>query len=103
MHADIPSNAGFYRPITVTAPEGSILNPRRPAPRAARGLTGFRVVDTVLGALGEGVPGRVPAAGDGGATMIAIGAPARTGLPSCTSTSWPAVGAGAQVWMAWTA
>ena len=51
MHADIPSNAGFYRPITVTAPEGSILNPRRPAPRAARGLTGFRVVDTVLGAL----------------------------------------------------
>ena len=73
MHADIPSNAGFYRPITVTAPEGSILNPRRPAPRAARGLTGFRVVDTVLGALGEAVPGRVPAAGDGGATMIAIG------------------------------
>jgi len=70
---DIPSNSGFYRPITVTAPAGTILNPLRPAPRAARGLTGFRACDAVLGALAQALPGRVPAAGEGGASMIAIG------------------------------
>jgi N-methylhydantoinase B len=70
---DIPSNAGFYRPITVTAPRGTILNPVRPAPRAARGLTGFRACDAVLGALAAALPGRVPAAGEGGASMIAFG------------------------------
>jgi len=70
---DIPSNSGFYRPITVTAPSGTILNPLRPAPRAARGLTGFRAFDAVLRALADALPGRVPAAGEGGATMIAIG------------------------------
>ncbi|HEY8953866.1 MAG TPA: hydantoinase B/oxoprolinase family protein [Candidatus Dormibacteraeota bacterium] len=70
---DIPSNSGFYRPITVKAPAGTILNPLRPAPRAARGLTGFRACDVVLRALADALPGRVPAAGEGGASMIAIG------------------------------
>lgn len=70
---DIPSNSGFYRPITVNAPAGTILNPLRPAPRAARGLTGFRACDVVLRALADALPGRVPAAGEGGASMIAIG------------------------------
>jgi N-methylhydantoinase B len=73
MSADIPSNAGFYRPITIVAPKGTIVNPNRPAPRAARGLTGFRIVDATLGALAKALPGRVLAAGDGGATMVAIG------------------------------
>lgn len=70
---DMPSNAGFQRPVHVRVPDGSIMNPRRPAPRAARGLTGFRMLDTVLGALAQALPDAVPAAGDGGATMIAIG------------------------------
>jgi N-methylhydantoinase B len=69
---DIPSNAGFYRPIIVSVPPGTILNPLRPAPRAARGLTGFRACDAVLGALAQALPGQVPAAGEGGASMIAI-------------------------------
>ena len=57
----------------MTAPVGTILNPLRPAPRAARGLTGFRATDVVLGALAKAVPDRVPAAGEGGASMIAMG------------------------------
>ncbi len=73
LPSDIPSNAGFQRPVSVRIPEGSILRPRRPAPRAARGLTGFRTLDAVLGALAQAVPDRVAAAGEGGATMIAIG------------------------------
>ncbi len=70
---DVPNNAGVYRCITVTAPEGSILNPRMPAPVAARALTGYRVVDAVLGALAQIAPGRLMAAGEGGNTVVAIG------------------------------
>jgi N-methylhydantoinase B len=71
--ADIPANDGFYRPIAVSAPEGSILNPVRPAPRAARGLTAYRTVDALFGALAKIVPDRVMAGGDGGASIVNIG------------------------------
>jgi len=70
---DVPNNAGVYRCITVTAPEGSILNPVMPAPVAARALTGYRVVDTVMGALAQIAPARLMAAGEGGNTVVAIG------------------------------
>ncbi|MDR3474093.1 MAG: hydantoinase B/oxoprolinase family protein [Devosia sp.] len=70
---DVPNNAGVYRCITVTAPEGSILNPRMPAPVAARALTGYRVVDCVMGALAQIAPHKVMAAGEGGNTVVAIG------------------------------
>lgn len=70
---DVPNNAGVYRCITVTAPEGSILNARMPAPVAARALTGYRVVDTVMGALAQITPEKVMAAGEGGNTVVAIG------------------------------
>jgi N-methylhydantoinase B len=61
----IPANSGFYRAITVTAPEGSIVNARLPAPVAWRTQTCQRIADVVLGALAEVVPERVPAAGNG--------------------------------------
>lgn len=70
---EVPNNAGVYRCITVTAAEGSILNPRMPAAVAARALTGYRVVDAVLGALAEIAPDRVMAAGEGGNTVVCIG------------------------------
>ena len=70
---EVPNNAGIYRCITITAPEGSILNPRMPAAVAARALTGYRVVDAVLGALAAIVPERVMAAGEGGNTVVCIG------------------------------
>ena len=70
---EVPNNAGVYRCIAVSAPEGSILNPRPPAAVAARALTGYRVVDTVLGALAQVAPARLMAAGEGGNTVVAIG------------------------------
>jgi N-methylhydantoinase B len=73
LDADVPNNAGVYRCITVTAPEGSVLNPMMPAAVAARALTGYRVVDTVLGALSKIVPAKVMAAGEGGNTVLAFG------------------------------
>jgi N-methylhydantoinase B len=73
LRQDVPSNAGVFRCIAVTAPEGSVLNPRLPGACAARALTGYRVVDAMFGALAQIVPDRVPAAGEGGNTVLSIG------------------------------
>jgi len=69
----IPSNEGVYRAIDVICPPGTIGNGVLPAACAARGLTGFRMVDCMFGALAMMLPGKVPAAGDGGNTGISIG------------------------------
>lgn len=51
---DIPASAGAYRPITVVAPEGSLLNARSPAAVAGGNVeTSSRVADLVLGAFGR--------------------------------------------------
>ncbi len=73
LRGDIPNNAGVFRCVTVTAPKGSVLNPRPPAPVAARALTGYRVMDTVFGALAQIVPHIIPAAGEGGNTVVCLG------------------------------
>jgi N-methylhydantoinase B len=58
----IPANAGCYRPVTVIAKEGSIVNARHPAPVANRVAVAHRLATTILGALHQAVPDRVPAA-----------------------------------------
>ena len=73
LPGDIPNNEGVFRVIEVTAPEGTIANAVAPAACAARGLTGFRMVDCCLGALAKMAPGRVCAASDGGNTGVSIG------------------------------
>jgi N-methylhydantoinase B len=73
LNGDIPNNEGIFRCIDVRAPEGTILNPVMPGPCAARALTGYRVMDAMMGALAQIVPDRVPAAGEGGNTVVAIG------------------------------
>jgi N-methylhydantoinase B len=51
---DIPASAGAYRPVTVIAPHGSLLNARAPAAVAAGNVeTSSRVADLVLGAFGH--------------------------------------------------
>ena len=70
---DIPNNEGVFRAIEVTAPEGTIANMVLPAACAARGLSGFRMLDCALGALAMMLPDKVFAAGDGGNTGISIG------------------------------
>ncbi|NWF57300.1 MAG: hydantoinase B/oxoprolinase family protein [Syntrophaceae bacterium] len=54
-----PKNEGSYRPIRVKAPEGSILNPRFPAPVNARQLIGHFLSAAIFGALAEVIPDRV--------------------------------------------
>ena len=73
LPAGIPNNEGVFRAITVSAPSGTITNAVLPAACAARGLTGFRMVDCAFGALAMMLPDKVFAASDGGNTGITIG------------------------------
>jgi len=70
---NIPNNEGVFRAIDVTAPLGSIANMELPAACAARGLSGFRMLDCAFGALAMMLPDRVFAASEGGNTGISIG------------------------------
>jgi N-methylhydantoinase B len=60
---DIPFNEGSKRPIEISAPYGSLLNPRPPAPVRARMLSGYRAFNAVMKALAQAVPEKVIAAG----------------------------------------
>ncbi len=57
-----PMNEGALRPIVVTAPEGSFLNPRPPAGGGPRAIICYRTFESVIGALAKAVPARVAAA-----------------------------------------
>ena len=68
-----PNNDGCYRPVTVHLPEGSIVNPRFPAPINARAVCLRRVIDTVLGAMAQAIPDRMTAAHCGQSSLIHVG------------------------------
>lgn len=61
LGAELPTNAGFFRPIRVTAPAGTLVNPIEPAATCNRALVLARVCDVVFGALAQVVPERTPA------------------------------------------
>ena len=70
----IPPNSGAYSVATVIAPEGSIVNARYPSPVvAANTETSNRIVDILLGALGQAYPTRVPAGSYGSACVYTLG------------------------------
>jgi N-methylhydantoinase B len=60
---EVPNNAGSLAPITVSAPEGSVLNVQRPWAVAARHTVGHMLPDVVFGCLHQVMPGGVPAEG----------------------------------------
>jgi len=62
---DGPTNHGMIEPVTITAPEASVVNAAFPAATAARAQTCQRIIDAVFGALAEAVPERILAASNG--------------------------------------
>ncbi len=71
---DVLYNAGVSRPLTVIAPEGTVVNARRPAAVAGGNVeTSQRITDVVLGALGTAMPERLPAASQGTMNNITLG------------------------------
>ena len=73
LPADVPNNDGTFRAVEVTAPRGTIANMELPGACAARGLTGFRMLDCAFGALAKMAPEKVCAASDGGNVGISVG------------------------------
>lgn len=61
LAADVPHNAGSFRPLRVTAPRGSVLNCVDPAPVASRHLVGHFLPSLLFDALRPALPGRLPA------------------------------------------
>lgn len=72
MDQEVPNCHGYTRAITVTAPRGSIANPELPGACGARGVTGYRMIDCLFGALAQAVPHKVCADGSGGSTLPTI-------------------------------
>jgi N-methylhydantoinase B/oxoprolinase/acetone carboxylase alpha subunit len=67
-------NAGIARALTVYAPEGTVVNARRPAAVAGGNVeTSQRITDVVLGALGKALPDRLPAASQGTMNNVTFG------------------------------
>jgi N-methylhydantoinase B len=64
---EVPHNEGSFRPVTVTAPAGCILNALHPAPVAARHLIGHFLPGLIFGALARAMPERLMA--DGAASI----------------------------------
>ena len=71
---DAPATAGLMYPVTVLAPEGTIVNARPPAAVAGGNVeTSQRIVDVLLRALAKAAPERVPAASYGTMSNLTIG------------------------------
>ncbi len=71
--SEIPTNGGCFRPVSLHLPEGSLVNPRPPAPVNARSATIKTITNTILGALAEAAPERMPAANAGALLVLAFG------------------------------
>jgi N-methylhydantoinase B len=69
---EVPHNNGSFQPLTVTAPEGSILNPVWPAAVAARHIVGHFLPHAVFGALAPIIPDRVLAEGAGNIWLTTV-------------------------------
>jgi N-methylhydantoinase B len=76
---DIPANAGFHRPIRVSAPRGSVLNAEPPGAVYSRTDIAQRLVDMIFAALAACIPERVAAASTGGTLLTTSGIHPRTG------------------------
>jgi len=73
MAADMPNCQGYTRAIRIIAPEGTVCNPTPPAACGARGISGFRMIDCLFGALAKALPHRIPADNNGGSTLPSFG------------------------------
>ncbi len=72
LDPDLPMNHGFLRAIEIYAPEGTLVNPIKPAPVSAGNVeTSQRIVDAIFKALAEIF--EIPAASHGSMNNVIIG------------------------------
>ncbi len=95
MPEQTPACAGTFRPIDIEAPEGCLLNARRPAAVAAGNVeTSTRIVDVIFGALAGALPDRTPAASHGSMNNVAMGSRGSDGEWDYYETMGGGAGAG---------
>ncbi len=80
VDAEIPYNEGILRPIRILTRPGSVCDALLPASTAAGNVeTSQRLVDAVLGALRQALPGKLPASSSGTMNNISFGGSGRQG------------------------
>ncbi len=82
VSADLPMTAGAFRPVTVVTKPGTITHVVMPAASSMRGVTSFRVLDAINGALAQLIPDRIPAASEGGNSLAVFASPGEGGEQS---------------------
>lgn len=85
LDPELPNNFGSLAPITVSAPEGCIVNCRYPAPVNARHVVGMYVPMPILKALYHVMPERVLAEGSGAVWTVQIQGRNADGTPFTSS------------------
>jgi N-methylhydantoinase B len=84
LDEQVPATSGLMRSIRVIAPAGTIVNALPPAAVAGGNVeTSQRIVDTLLKALAQALPSRIPAASQGTMNNLSFGGrdPRRGGQP----------------------
>ncbi len=70
---EVPANEGSARPVAVVLSERSVVNASAPHAVAGSIETAQRIVDALIGALGEALPDEMPAASNGSMNNITFG------------------------------
>lgn len=82
LHDFVPANAGILRPLTIIAPEGTVVNACFPSAVVGGNVeTSQRLVDVIFGALAQALPGTIPAASCGSMNNLIIGGINKQGQP----------------------
>ena len=68
LDPEVPNNQGVLAVADIDAAPGTLLNARFPAPVASRAHTCQRIIDVVLGAFAQALPGKVIGAANGANT-----------------------------------
>ena len=79
--SSVPINGGCFRPIALRLPEGSIVNPREPAPVNSRTSTIKRIAGAIIGALRQARPEDAPADAAAALHVLAFGGAREDGSP----------------------
>lgn len=85
----VPNNAGSLKRLTVSAPEGTILNAPKPAPVSVRHIVGQMLPDMVFGCLRQAIPERVPAEGTSCLWNINLRGRTQDETPAGRRPRWP--------------
>jgi N-methylhydantoinase B len=81
LDATIPANYGIYKPIKITAPEGSIVNAQPPAAVVGRNAITHTIVNSLMVAFSKIVPERVTAGYYGMSNIFILSGDGTSGRP----------------------